>query len=229
MTSERKLLEAILKLTRTGPIAEKIVSRDAGIPTEIAQEMLKKFRQKGLIAYGNNIAEASPKQRVNIAIQAIKLGADLVKVGRFLEWLEFENITAEAFEANRFSVQRRFRFRWSGRRWEIDVLACREPLVVCLDCKRWRRGWGRSAIAKAVEAQLERTKALAAASTLLQKKIGIDSWVKAVFAPVVASLVAGPLKFHRNAPVVPIMQLQNFIDELPAHLETLAHYTTSLR
>jgi len=229
MTSERKLLESVLKLTRTGPIAEKILSRDAGIPTEIAQEMLEKFRQKGLIEYGNNVAEASPKQRVNIAIQAIKLGADLVKVGRFLEWLEFENITAEAFEANRFSVQRRFRFNWTGRRWEIDVLACREPLVVCLDCKRWRRGWGRSAIAKAVEAQMERTKALAAASTMLQKKIPIDNWRKAVFTPAVASLVAGPLKFHRNAPVVPIMQLQNFIDELPAHLGTLAHYTTPLR
>jgi hypothetical protein len=64
---------------------------------------------------------------------------------------------------------------------------------------------------------------------MLQKKIPIDNWRKAVFAPAVASLVAGPLKFHRNAPVVPIMQLQNFIEELPAHLETLAHYTSSSR
>jgi Holliday junction resolvase-like predicted endonuclease len=223
MTNERKLLISILKLTRTGPIEEKFIGRDAGIPAQTVNEMIRNFCRRGLIQYGNNIIEVSSSQRFNIAIQAIKSGADLERVGRFLEWIEFENIAAEAFEANNFQVRRRFRFKWAGRRWEIDVLACREPLVVCVDCKRWRRGWAKSAIVKAVEAQMERTQALAAALPLLRKEIRIVSWKKAVLVPVVLSLVSSSLRFYMRTPIVPILQLQNFVDELPAHLGILAH------
>lgn len=223
MTNERKLLISILKLTRTGPVAEKLIGRDAGIPAEIANEIMRKFCRRGLIQYEDNIIDVSSSQRFNIAIRALKSGADLERVGRLLEWIEFENIAAEAFEANNFQVRRRFRFKWGGRRWEIDILACREPLVACIDCKRWRRGWTRSAIAKAVEAQLERTHALAAALPALRKEIKMISWKKAVLIPVVLSLVASSLKFYMKTPIVPILQLQDFIDELPAHLGTLTH------
>jgi len=223
MSTERKLLVSILKLARTGPIEAKFVSRDAGIPAETVNEMLRDFGRRGLVQYLGNTVEVSSSQRFNLAIQAIKAGADLERVGRFLEWIEFENIAAEAFEANNFEVRRRFRFKWTGRRWEIDVLAAREPLVVCVDCKRWRRGWARSAIAKAVEAQVERTHALAAALPGLRKQIKIVSWKRAVLVPAVLSLVSGSQKFYTKTPVVPILQLQNFVDELPAHLGTLTH------
>lgn len=229
MTSERRLLTSILKLTKTGPIVGTFISRDAGIPVQVGNEIMKKFHQKGLIQHRDNVIQASSNQRVNIAIQAIGSGADLERVCRFLEWTEFENIAAEAFEVNNFSVRRRFRFKWGGRRWEIDVLARREPLVICVDCKRWRHGWGRSAIAKAVEAQVERTQALTAALPLMHEEIKLLGWKRALLVPVVLSLISGPFKFHNDTPIVPILQIQNFLDEFPAHLEKLAHFTVSFK
>ena len=44
-------------------------------------------------------------------------------------------------------------------------------IIVCVDCKLWRRGWGNSAIKKIVESQTQRTEALAKDLQSLQRKI----------------------------------------------------------
>jgi hypothetical protein len=100
--------------------------------------------------------------------------------------------------------------------------------MVCVDCKRWRRGWGKSAIKKIVEAQTLRTKVLAEILPNLQRKIRLTGWTQVILFPVILSLFPGPAKFFKNVPVVPILQLQNFLDELPGHLPALTHFRTNL-
>jgi Holliday junction resolvase-like predicted endonuclease len=224
MTLERDILISILKLTKSGPIAEEIIARDANVPVQVTHELLKEFRDAELIKWQNKVIEASSNQRAKIAIHAIKSGADFERVCRVLEWIEFENLAATAFEANNFDVRRRFRFKWAQRRWEIDVLGCREPLIACVDCKHWTHGWRESAIRKAAEAQALRTKVLAEALSPLRKKIGLVQWRQATLIPVVLSLVPGPLKFYKKVPIVPILQIQNFLNELPAHITALTHF-----
>jgi len=146
MSVERNLLISILKLTKSGPVSKALVVRDSEIPVQVADEMLKKFCEAGFIQWKGKAIEASSNQRVKIAIHAIKSGADFERVCRVLEWIEFENIAAATFEANNFAVRRRFRFKWAQRRWEIDVLGCREPLITCVDCKHWIHGWRKAAI-----------------------------------------------------------------------------------
>jgi len=224
MTVERSLLTSLLKLTKSGPVAKELLAKDAGIPTQTADQLLKKFCEAGLIQWSHRTIEASSNQRVKIAIHTIKSGADFERVCRFLEWIEFENLAAAVFEANTFAVIRRFRFRWAQRKWEIDVLGCREPLIACVDCKHWSHGWRRSVIMKVVEAQALRTKVLTEALPSLQEEIGLVHWRQATLIPVVLSLVPGPLKFYNKVPIVPILQLQNFLSELPAHVTSLTHF-----
>lgn len=145
----------------------------------------------------------------------------------FLQWNEFENLAAGAFEANNFTVIKHFRFGWAGRRWEIDILGCKEPMVACVDCKHWRRGWRKSAIIRAVESQVERTQALTEVLPSLHKEVGLANWKRATLVPVVLSLVPGPSKFYTNVPIVPILQLQNFLNELPAHATSLTRFLAS--
>jgi len=223
MAVERNILISILKLTKSGPVAKELVARDANVPIQVTDELLKKFRDAELVRLQNNTIEASSDQRAKIAIHAIKSGADFERVCRVLEWIEFENLAATAFEANNFIVRRHFRFKWVQRRWEIDVLGCKKPLIACVDCKHWSHGWRGSAIRKAVEAQALRTKVLAEALPSLQKEIGLVQWRHATLIPVILSLVPGPLKFYNKVPIVPILQIQNFLDELPAHITALTH------
>jgi len=224
MAFERNFLVSVLKLTKGGPVAKELVAKDAGIPTQTADQLLKKNCEAGLIQWRHRTIEASSNQRVKIAIHAIKLGADFERVCRFLEWIEFENLAAAAFEANNFVVKRRFRFKWTQRKWEIDVLGCKENLIACVDCKHWSHGWRRSIITKAVEAQTLRTRVLAEALPSLQEEIGLVHWRQATLIPIVLSLVPGPQKFYNNVPIVPILQLQNFLNELPAHIISLTHF-----
>ncbi|RLI44863.1 hypothetical protein DRO69_06405 [Candidatus Bathyarchaeota archaeon] len=225
MTIERTLLISVLKLTKTGPIQAKLVSRDTHIPTQTVNEMLTKLSDEQLIKYTDQLIEASPNQRARMAIHAVKLGADLERVCNVLEWKEFENITATAFEANDYTVKRRFRFKWAGRRWEIDVVGCKEPLVACVDCKQWHHNWRRSAIIKTVELQVERTHALAEALVPLREDIGLVNWKEAILVPIVLSLFSSPFKFYNNVPIVPVLQLPDFLNELLAHITSLTHFS----
>jgi Holliday junction resolvase-like predicted endonuclease len=128
-----------------------------------------------------------------------------------------------AFERNNFVVKRRFRFKTAQRGWEIDLVACSDPIIVCVDCKRWKRGWGNSAIRKIADAQAQRAEVLAINFQDIQRKIGIN-WKTATLFPVILSLFPGQVKFYNRVPVVPILQLQNFLDEFQGHTSELLHF-----
>lgn len=228
MTVERNLLRSILKLTKRGPIEKTLISRDAQIPVQIVDDMLKDFSKAGFIQLRGKVIEASLNQRVKIAIHAVRLGADFESVCNFLEWNEFEKIAATTFEFNHFNVIKGLRFKSAGRRWEVDVLGCREPIIVSADCKHWHHGWTKSAITKTIDAQMKRTQALANAVPTLREKMGLADWKEATLIPMVLSLFPAPLKFHRNTPVVPILQLQDFLNELPAHIDSMTHFFAHL-
>lgn len=228
MTAKTDLLISVLKHTNSGHATKEIIGRDANIPVQVTNNVLRGLREIGLIECENELIEVSSNQRVKLAIHAINQGTDIERVCNVLEWKEFENFTATAFEKNNFVVKRNFRFKAAQRRWEIDVLAYSEPIIVCVDCKRWRRGWGNSAITRVAAAQAQRTEVLAGALHFLQQKIGLDNWNQATLFPAILSLFPGPVKFYNKVPVVPILQLQNFIDEFEGHIAELTHFRTQL-
>ena len=87
MAVERNILISILKLTKNGPVTKELVARDANVPTQVTNEMLKKFCDARLIKSKDKTIEASSNQRAKIAIHAIKSGADFERVCRVLEWI----------------------------------------------------------------------------------------------------------------------------------------------
>ena len=228
MTAKTDVLISILKHTNSGPVAKEIIARKANVPVQVTNNVLRGLREIGFIECENELIEVSSNQRVKLAIHAINQGTDIERVCNVLEWIEFENFAATAFEKNNFAVKRRFRFKAAQRRWEIDVLAYSEPIIVCVDCKRWRRGWGNSAITKVAAAQAQRTEVLAGALHFLQQKIGFDDWKQATLFPAILSLFPGPVKFYNKVPVIPILQLQNFVDEFQGHITELMHFRAKL-
>jgi Holliday junction resolvase-like predicted endonuclease len=221
---ERQLLISLLKLTRHGPVQRELLIKDARIPKQVANKILERFCSFGFCQLKRGVVEATSIQRVKVAVHAIQLGADFEHVCSFLRWKEFETLASEAFKANYYMVTLNFRFKHAGKRWEIDLLAFKEPLIVCVDCKHWHHGWSRAAIIKAVEAQTKRAEALAKAFPTIYKGTRLDSWNQALFVPAILSLIQGPFKFYNKVPIVPILQLQNFLNELPAYTLSLTHF-----
>lgn len=224
MSIETNLIISILKLTKNGPVSNKLVNKDAKIPRQIAQKLLRKLQNDTLIYVQRNVLEANSLQRLKLAVHAINLGADIENVSSFLQWQEFENMAAVAFERNNYSVAKNLRFKHDNRRWEIDIVGCRKPIAICVDCKHWHRGLPPSALKRIVEEQVERTFALAESLSSLTGKIECASWDTVKLIPAVLSLVTGRFKLHDKVPIVAVLQLQDFLGQLPAYTDSLKHF-----
>jgi len=228
MSIEKEVIISILKLTKNGPILNKLVNEDARVTSDFAQNLLRKLQKEGLIYLQKDMIEADGLQRLKLAVYAIRLGADFERVCGFLQWKEFENVAVVAFEQNSYSVEKNLRFKHAGRRWEIDIVGCKRPIVLCVDCKHWHHGMYPSALRKIVEEQVERTFALAESLPALAGKIECTSWDMVKLVPAVLSLVAGRFKFYDNVPIVSVLQLQDFLSQLPAYVSSLKHFSKRL-
>jgi len=226
MRIDREIILSVLKLTQQGTAQKDHVAQDAHTPNDITSEVLRKLKEKNLIKVDGNNITTEPKQRVELAIEAIRQGADLQHTSRFLSWKEFENITATAFSSNGYAVKRNFHFKAANRRWEIDLIACNRPRIVCADCKHWQRGWSRSAVEKVADAQAERTKAFADSLQRFAEDLGLRKWTNAIVVPIVVALAASPINMCDGLPVVSVLQLQDFINGLPAQTGFLTHFST---
>lgn len=227
MSVERNLAISLLKMTKEGPVLVESVKSYARIPMALTLKMLEKWQSEGLIYLNQNTIGIETGGRLKLAVMAASLGADIENISGLLCWQEFEAIAALALRNNGYTVQNNVRFKHGGRRWEIDVVGCKKPLVVCVDCKHWQRAMSQSALKRTVEAQVERTKALADSFPNIALKLDCVRWDKAKFLPSMLSLVQSAFKFYDNVPVVPILRLQDFAYQLPAYVETLKFFPKS--
>lgn len=225
MNIEKDMLISLLKLTKEGPVLIENVNKDMKSNTNITAKLIKQLENEGLISKNSDFVEVDKDNRLKLAARAISLGADLEHVSSFLNWHEFEDITALALERNGYTTVLNMRFRKEGRRWEIDVVGCRNPLVLCIDCKHWQRSMNPSALRKIVKAQVKRTYALATTLPTPLIKVECVKWNKAKFIPIILSLIPGRLKFYDNVPVVSVLQLQDFLSQVPAYVESLKYIT----
>jgi Holliday junction resolvase-like predicted endonuclease len=229
MQSEREMIITLLRLSKDKPILQKFVNRDAGLPSEIAGKLLESLQKDGLVYVREGLVEIGSMQRLMLAVRAFELGADYERVSSSLDWKEFERAAAMAFEMLGYRVTTNLRFKQGGRIWEMDIIGCRKPLVVCVDCKHWHRGLGPSKLREVVDQQLKRT--LAFSKFLPNPAVDVECayWEEAKFVPAVLLLMPASFKFHNRTPAVPISQLQDFVAQLPMRLDSLRYFRKTQR
>jgi len=225
MNIEKDLIISVLKLTKEESVSQKLINKDAKIASQVAGKLLQKLQNDGLIYVKKDIIETDSLQRLKLTVRAINLGADLERVSCFLRWQEFEKVAALALTRNGYVVEKNLHFRHAGRRYEIDIIGFKRPIAICIDCKHWRHGLYPSVLKRIVKEQVERTSALTEVLPTLSIKIEYASWERVKFVPMVLSLVVGRFKFYDNVPIVPVLQLQDFLSQLPAYVDSLTHFT----
>jgi len=225
---ERDLVISILRLTKEGLVSCELVKKDAKIASEIVEKLLRKLQNEGLIYLHKHVVEANSLQRLKLAVYAIQLGADIESVSSLLQWKEFEDMATVALERNGYKIGRNVRFKHAGKRWEIDIVGCKKPIAICIDCKHWHHGMHPSALKRIAEEQVERTFALAESLPSLVGKIECASWDSVKLVPAVLSLVTDRFKFYDSVPIIAMLQLQDFLSQLPAYANLLKHFTKRL-
>jgi hypothetical protein len=224
MFAKREVLVSMLKLTKEGTTELESISQEAHVPVQIVREVLRKHVNLVTYAPSSRSVSINSEQRLKLVMKIVELGADIERVCDSLTWLEFEDVSIITFEANNYKTKKHFRFTWANRRWEIDILALKEPLIVCADCKHWHQGWSGSGSRRAADMQAERTKNLYEVSKSINDKIGMGNWKHVHFVPMILSLVPGNQKFYKGVPIVPVLQLGDFLTSMPAYLDQILHF-----
>jgi len=224
MSVECNLVISLLKLTKEGSVLIESVNKDARVPSATATKLLRKLQNEGLVYLKQDSVEVDSNARLKLAVKAASLGADVENVSNLLCWQEFEEIAAFALKNNGYVVTNNVRFKHAGRKWEIDVVGCKRPLVICIDCKHWQHAIAPSVLKRIVDSQVERTRALADSLPNISLKLECTKWSNAKFIPSILSLTPSSFKFYDKVPIVPIFQLQDFINQLPACTESLKFF-----
>jgi Holliday junction resolvase-like predicted endonuclease len=220
-----EVIISLLKLSKGKPILHELVKKDLRLPSAVVVGLLQRLQNDELVYVHDEFIETNALQRLKLAVRALQLGADYERVAGFLEWKEFESIAAVAFESHDYRVRTNLRFKQGGRRWEIDIVGCRKPLVVCADCKHWRHGLYPSTLKRVAEEQVRRTFALSESLPNPAVRVDCASWSEEKFFPMILSLTPVRFKFHNGTPIVPILQLLDFLTQLPMCIDSLKHFS----
>jgi transcription initiation factor IIE alpha subunit len=213
-----------VKLTKKLTVDIDTIVNDTKINFGIVKSILKKLQNNNLIIIKEKTLETSNYRRILLAIKAIELGADIENVTRLLHWKEFEGIAALALERNNFIVRKNFRFTYLKKRNEVDLIGLKKPIVLCVDCKHWHREVQLSSLKNIVSNQVRRTKDLLKFLPNISTKLECTSWEFGIFIPAVLTLVSNRQKFYDSVPIIPILQFQDFLNQLEGNMRQLEFF-----
>ena len=171
-----------------------------------AKELLQIFLQNGIGVLDQNIVDFQNSDRIKASIFAIRNGATIEDVSEFLSWQNFEELVSRVLDENGFHIQKNLIL--TKPRMEIDVVGIKLGISILIDCKHWKR-MTQSALNDIVEKQIERVK------SYVQKTESTSA------IPVIVTLHQEKVNFVNQVPVVPVMQLSSFLDEVYGNLDKM--------
>jgi hypothetical protein len=97
-------------------------------------------------------ARLTNSARFKLAFEAVRQGG-LQQAARALTWQEFEAFTEECLQTVGFDTQKGLIVKDDSRRWQIDVVAKKSPMILAVDCKHWESPGYESKLSNAAEHQ----------------------------------------------------------------------------
>lgn len=207
-----RLAVLTLSLVSREPVSVHEVSKNAGILIELLDDFFMNLKRENLIEYDGDYLSASQEQRMKLAIKAVNWGANPKTVCKPLDWDEFEDFAEFSLKAGGYRTFKHFRFKSVKRRYEIDIIAVKQPFILSIDCKHWKRSWQRVATSKIVASQVDRTNAFYLSLSQCVTKLHVEAWNQIIIVPLIVTLSETPFKICEGTPVVPITSLQDFLN-----------------
>ena len=189
-----------------GGISTKDFAAILSTDKNTAEKILDMLTQNGIGQTIGNLVNFEDGDKLKTALFAIKNGAPIEEVSRYIDWKDFEGLVAEILDSKHFDVLRNFRM--TKPTMEIDVVGVRLGIALLIDCKHWKR-LSRSALETIVVKQIERV------------KYYISNAKDVIAAPVIVTLNQEETSFINKVPIVPILQFSSFIDEFYGSLEEI--------
>ena len=192
-----------------GPVSILDFTMAARVDKVTAKMILERLAAAGIgRRAGGGVYEFAEGDRLRAAVLSVREdGAAVDEVAEAVGWRDFEGLAAEILDSGGFEVERNLRVSHGGQRAEIDVAATRGGVAVLVDCKHWRRS-SASALAEAARRQAGRARLYVAAGA------GAPSAL-----PAIVTLHEDGIEFAGRVPIVPVLKLGSFADELYGNMD----------
>jgi len=201
------IAKGFLKATRDKDcFALEEISEYTRIPLEDISSLLESLYE----AVGLDSLSDLGSSRFKIFIFLAKHSLSLEDAASLLRWREFESFTSMILSNLGFYTISNYRFKSLGRRWEIDVLGFRNPIVVAIDCKHMRRGY-QSILSRVVDRHRARVEAFAPTIRYSFHEI-VGGWKNIRIIPIIVTLKRSLYTIVDGLPVVHISALADFLD-----------------
>ena len=141
--------------------------------------------------------------RLSIIRELLSSGYTLEDVSEAITWRDFEYLVSKYFEENGFDIKLNLRIKKPIR--EIDIVAIKDKIIFCIDCKHWDRVIYPSIIEKIVSEQINRCR-------ILSRK---PFYQRYDIYPLIISLRISREIFHNHVGIIPANALKEFIDKYP--------------
>ncbi|MET1160437.1 MAG: transcription antiterminator BglG [Thermoprotei archaeon] len=207
------LLITLLKYRR---VLYSELSNLTGIPEDLIKEKLKEVREYvELSDY-----EVVVKKPLELAYLLLAKGVPVKEVSKYLDWKDFERVSAEILSKHNYVVITNFSLT-KPVKLEIDVIGVDigSGRGLFIDCKHWSRGVSRKSLINIIEKHNAR----------IEKFIKYYSWAKPkwyyfkylrTIIPLIITLTTPSLRFYKNTLVVSIQELNQVLLDLPVILDT---------
>ena len=171
-----------------------------------SKTILDEFLKNNIGSKQDDFYYFESSDKLKIAIALLEKGLPIDEISVFLDWRDFEGLTAEILSSKDFAVIKNMMF--TKPRMEIDVVGIRLGIAMLIDCKHWKR-YSTSSLTSAVKKQIERTK------KYVEKTQG------SIAVPVIVTLFQDKVDFIENVPIVPIFQFSSFVDEFYGNMDQM--------
>lgn len=206
----RRLVVELLNQTKLG--------RPASLETVAAHSRCSlAFARNTLEALGvdptNVSVSLSTGTRLRLAMQ-VAVGGGLREAARFLNWREFETFAEQCLAEIGYNAQSNVRVKDGKRSWQIDIVALKADMALCIDCKHWT---GPSYPSKFTDAAIHQ---VSATRSLIQRLRETRS-VSPAGLPIILTLLEPRERVRNNVVLLSI-------EQLPDLLTNLTRYSTDL-
>lgn len=195
------------------------LSNLTNISKEIIIEKLRELENKNMIEIrGQEIIVKNP---LELALHLMKQGFSFKEISRYIDWRDFERITAEILNAHNYLVLSNLSIT-KPVRFEIDVIGIDtgSGRGIFIDCKHWSRGVSRSSLIDIINKHVERIDKFVKYFSWIRMKWIYFRFLKEIL-PVIVTLTTPVIRTYNNVIVISIQEFNQFLTDIYTVLEVL--------
>jgi len=183
-----------------------------GLGKKTSMELISFLAKSEIGTIDSGFVRFDQLDKMRAAMLAIQMGVDIEDIAKILNWKDFEMLATNILDVCGYVAYHGLRLK--KPRAEIDVVGIKDGMALLIDCKHWKRS-SPSELNRFALMQIERAKAFVRANE-----------GKVRFAiPAILTLHLESITFADDVPVIPIIKLRSFLNEMHGYLNEIRKIT----